>query len=482
MARPADHDARLADDPAPLLLARFPDGTDLGAELLALLGSPTIADKSWVWRQYDHQLFLNTVVGPGADATVLRLKGTGRAIALSTDGKARFCRLEPRTGGRLVVLEAARNVACAGADPRALVNCLNFGNPEHPEVMWQFAEVVDGMSEACRALQIPVIGGNVSFYNESQGHDIDPTPVVGVIGLIDSLDRPPPGPRFAPGHHVVTLGATALELGGSEWAAVVHGLGDGAPPVADLDLAARAHGLVRDLVASRLVTAVHDASDGGWAVALAEAAIVGGCGFAVAAEPGIPAAAWCFAESASRVLVAVTPQRLSEVLTRAADAGVPARDVGMTGGARLIVDGVLDLALADADTRLARRDPRSRRWRRARRRVGPGRAAPNACVVRGAGDSGGRWGLRRVGRIVRRESLPLEVRHDLGDRRRGVAVVGRDAEIGRVRLLVAVVVLARPRRAELGRDVEIDLARAGGARREVAHGPLATVRASSRGR
>jgi phosphoribosylformylglycinamidine (FGAM) synthase-like enzyme len=348
MARPTDHEARLADDPAPLLLARFPDGTDLGTELLALLASPTIADKSWVWRQYDHQLFLNTVVGPGADATVLRLKGTSRAVALSTDGKARFCRLEPRTGGRLVVLEAARNVACAGADPRALVNCLNFGNPEHPEVMWQFAEVVDGVSEACRALGIPVIGGNVSFYNESQGRDIDPTPVVGVVGLIDSLDRPPPGPGFAPGHHVVTLGATAVELGGSEWAAVLHGLGDGAPPVADLDLAARAHGLVRDLVATRLVAAVHDASDGGWAVALAEAAIAGACGFAVAPEPGIPTAAWCFAESASRVLVAVAPDRLSEVLTRAADAGVPARDIGMTGGPRLVVDGVFDVALSDA--------------------------------------------------------------------------------------------------------------------------------------
>jgi len=348
IARPGGHDARLADDPAPALLARFPAGTDLGEELLALLATPTIADKAWVWRQYDHQLFLNTVVGPGADAAVLRLKGTSRALALSTDGKARFCRLDPRTGGRLVVLEATRNVSCVGAEPRALVNCLNFGNPEHPEVMWQFSEVVEGMSEACEALRLPVIGGNVSFYNESQGRDIDPTPVVGVVGLIEALDAPPPGPRFAPGQHVVTLGATGVELGGSEWASVMHGLEGGSPPRADLDAARALHGLVRDVVASRLVSAVHDASDGGYAVALAEAAIMGSCGFAVAPDPQIPAAVWCFSESASRVVVAVDPGALDELLLRAADAGVPARDAGMTGGDRLVVDGVLDVALADA--------------------------------------------------------------------------------------------------------------------------------------
>ena len=188
MARPAGQDALVAADPTATLLAGFPDGTDLSGELLDLLATPTIADKSWVWHQYDHQLFLNTVVGPGADAAVLRLKGTDRALALATDGKGRFCRLDPRTGGRLTVLEAARNVACAGARPLALVNCLNFGNPEHPEVMWQFSEVVEGMSEACAALGLPVVGGNVSFYNESRGADIDPTPVVGVIGLVDELD------------------------------------------------------------------------------------------------------------------------------------------------------------------------------------------------------------------------------------------------------------------------------------------------------
>src|SRR5262249_6633541 len=178
---------------------KFPAGADLSGELLALLATPTIADKTWVSRQYDHQLFLNTVVGPGGDAAVLRVKGTKKALAMATDGKARFCQLDPRTGGKLVVLEAARNVSCSGARSIALVHCLNFGNPEHTEVMWQFSEVVEGMSEACEALGFPVIGGNVSFYNTSGDDDIHPTPVAGVIGLIDSLDAVPPAPRLRRG-------------------------------------------------------------------------------------------------------------------------------------------------------------------------------------------------------------------------------------------------------------------------------------------
>jgi len=349
LERPATQDALIAADPWPTLATRVPDGADLSGELLALLATPTIADKSWVWRQYDHQLFLNTVVGPGADAAVLRLKGTSRALAIATDGKGRFCRLDPRTGGRLVVLEAARNVACAGADPRALVNCLNFGNPEHPEVMWQFREVVDGMAEACVALGIPVVGGNVSFYNESRGADIDPTPVVGVIGLIDRLDDRPPVPSVGPGEHLVVLGATRAELGGSEWAAVVHGLDGGAPPLADLDVAARLHTFVRDLVVERTVTGVHDCSDGGLAVALAEMAFGGGCGFTLTPEPGLPVAAWCFAESASRIVVAVDARPLPHVLRRAAEAGIPAADIGAAGGDRLLVEGAFDVALADAE-------------------------------------------------------------------------------------------------------------------------------------
>jgi len=343
-ARPPGQDALQAADPAPELAARFPDGVDASGELLELLATPTIADKSWVWRQYDHQLFLNTVAGPGADAAVLRLKETDRALALTTDGKGRFCRLDPRTGGALAVLEAARNIACVGARPVALVNCLNFGNPEHPEVMWQFAETVDGMSEACRELGIPVVGGNVSFYNESLGRDIDPTPVVGLLGLIDELDDRPPPAAFAGGTRIVVLGETAAELGGSEWAAVVHRLDGGLPPRADLAAAGALHELVRALVADGLVDGVHDCSDGGLAVALAEMAITGECGFDVA----IGGAVECFSESASRVVCEVDPVLVDEVLARAATAGVGVADVGEAGGDRLVAREAFDVPLADA--------------------------------------------------------------------------------------------------------------------------------------
>jgi len=343
-ARPAGQDALQAADPAPELAARFPAGADLSGELLALLGTPTIAEKSWVWRQYDHQLFLNTIAGPGSDAAVLRLKGTDRALALTTDGKGRFCRLDPRTGGQLAVLEAARNIACGGARPVALVNCLNFGNPEHPEVMWQFTEVVAGMSEACTALSIPVVGGNVSFYNESLGHDIDPTPVVGVLGIVDEVDDRPPPAALAGGTRIVVLGETANELGGSEWAAVVHRLDGGMPPRADVGGAHAVHELARALVSGGLVDGVHDCSDGGLAVALAEMAIAGECGFDVS----IGGALECFSESASRFACAVAPVLVDEVLSRAGAAGVPAAAVGEARGDRLIAAGAFDVPLSDA--------------------------------------------------------------------------------------------------------------------------------------
>ncbi|MFN8034863.1 MAG: phosphoribosylformylglycinamidine synthase subunit PurL [Acidimicrobiia bacterium] len=348
LARPAEQDALNDADPWAELVERFPDGTDLSGELLALLATPTIADKRWVSRQYDHQLFLNTVVGPGADAAVLRLKGTHRGLALSTDGKARFCRLDPRTGARLAVLEAARNVATSGAAPKALVNCLNFGNPEHPEVMWQFSEVVDGMAEACSALGIPVIGGNVSFYNESRGVDIDPTPVVGVIGLLERLDTAPPVARMHPGDELVLLGATGVELGGSEWA-VRHGLRGGRPPAADLDTACALHECLRGLVADRLIAGIHDCSDGGLATALAEMAIDGDTGFVVTLPEG-PRAAMSFSESASRVVLAVAAERVPAVLARASVAGVHVGRLGRAGGSRLVAEGAFDVASSDAGT------------------------------------------------------------------------------------------------------------------------------------
>jgi phosphoribosylformylglycinamidine synthase len=223
------------------------------------------------------------------------------------------------------------------------VNCLNFGNPEHPEVMWQFSEVVDGMSEACAALGLPVIGGNVSFYNESRGADIDPTPVVGVIGLIDALTDVPPPAQLRDGDTIVLLGTTRPELGGSSWA-TLHGLRDGAPPEADLDVAARLHALVADLVRERIPAGVHDCSDGGLAVALSEMAIHGEVGFDVDLGDALA----CFSESTSRVVLSVPPDRVDDVLRRAGAARVPAEVLGVATGARLVAAGAFAVDLETA--------------------------------------------------------------------------------------------------------------------------------------
>jgi phosphoribosylformylglycinamidine synthase len=302
-----------------------------------------------VWRQYDHQLFLNTVTGPGGDAAVLRLAAPGlpasrRGLALSTDSNPRWCAVDPRAGTALVVAESALNVACAGARPVALVNCLNFGNPEHPEVMWQLSEAIDGMAEACRALAIPVVGGNVSLYNESAGVDIDPTPVVAVLGVIDDLARRPPGAVLVEGTCLVLLGATDRSLAGSRWAVEQCDHRGGVLPALDLE----AHGtllqLVADLVAdSALVVGVHDVSDGGLGLTLAECAVHAGVGCVV---HGVDGHAELFSESPGRVVVGTTDPH--EVLARAAAAGVVARILGQPGGDRLVVEGLVDASVADA--------------------------------------------------------------------------------------------------------------------------------------
>ena len=342
--------ARPMQEPAPVP----PMGDDLvavdaGAELLDLL-----VDPSWVYRQYDHQLFLNTVEAPGADAAVLLLKAPGlpaaarqarRGIAISTDGNNRWCAVDPRAGTALLVAESALNVACVGARPAAVVNCLNFGNPEHPEVMWQLSEAIDGMAEACLALSLPVVGGNVSLYNESRGRDIDPTPVVGVVGLIDHLDRRPPGVRLVEGGQLLLLGTTVPGLGGSLYALRAHGRRGGPLPPLDLTAHARLLDLVRALAVDAVVAGVHDVSEGGLGVALAEMAVRSGVGFSV---DGIDGVAQLFSESPSRVVVCVAPDRAAAVEARAAAAGVPVTVLGTAGGDRLRVAGMLDVGVAEA--------------------------------------------------------------------------------------------------------------------------------------
>jgi phosphoribosylformylglycinamidine synthase II len=342
-AEPPDLVARLGDDAA----AALAPPADAGADLLAML-----ADTSWVWSQYDHQLFLNTVEGPGGDASVLRLKhpvtgqATGRGLAMTTDGNHRWCALDPRRGTALVVAEAVANLATVGARPLALVNCLNFGNPEHPEVMWQLSGAIDGMGDACRALRLPVVGGNVSLYNESRGRDIDPTPVVAVVGLVDDLETPPPGVGLVEGTRIVVLGAESAALSGSRWA-WDRGHRRGSPPGLDLDRHAATCALVRDLVATGLVLGAHDAGEGGLGLALAEMAVAAGVGFRIALPDGADHA-WLFGEAPGRFVLAVDPAALGELQRRQARAGVEGRVVGDAGGDRLVIDPLVDVGLAEA--------------------------------------------------------------------------------------------------------------------------------------
>lgn len=335
----------------------LPPPADAGADLLDLLSDP-----SWIYHQYDHMLFCNTVVGPGGDATVLRLKhpetgtDTGRGLALTTDGNHRWCAVDPRVGTAMTVAEAVLNLACVGARPLALVNCLNFGNPEHPEVMWQFSEAVDGMAEACDALGIPVVGGNVSLYNESNGHNIDPTPVIGLLGVIDSLTRIPPGLAWRDGDRVVVLGEGGPELSGSLWAASVAGHKRGGLPELDYEQHRRVAGLVAGLVADDCLSAVHDVSSGGLGVALAEMAAVSGVGFRGARIHGH---AELFGEAPSRVVAAVNPELLPEVEGAAAATGVTVSRIGLAAGERFSVKGLLDLDMSDLSNRWRSSSPAS---------------------------------------------------------------------------------------------------------------------------
>ncbi len=310
--------------------------------LRALLGSPTIASKRWVYRQYDHTVRTNTLVIAGMGTPVVRIKGTERALAMSLDGNGRYGFLDPRRGAILAVSEAARNVACAGAEPIGATNCLNFGNPERPEIMWQFVEAVDGIGEACRALGIPITGGNVSLYNETDGRAVYPTPVIGVVGLLERAERCVRRGFQARGDAIVLLGAPRPVLGGTEYLKVVHGLVRGMPPEPGL-LAEAA--LIRLLVSGAslgLLRSAHDCSDGGLAVALAESCFETG---GVGAEVDVPAAAegplahvtTLFGEMASCVVVSTANAGVDRLLALAESTGVAARRIGSTIDGRLTI-------------------------------------------------------------------------------------------------------------------------------------------------
>ncbi|HZS15914.1 MAG TPA: phosphoribosylformylglycinamidine synthase subunit PurL [Candidatus Dormibacteraeota bacterium] len=348
--RPAGLDALLARDP---LQATPP--FDAATALLTLLASPNIGSRRPIFRRYDHQVGDDTVIAPGGDAALLRVKGTTLGVAVTTDGNARYGRLDPRRGAEIAVAEAARNVVATGAEPLAVTNCLNFGNPEKAEVFWQLSEAVDGIAAACESLQTPVVSGNVSLYNDTTGVSIDPTPVIGMVGRIEDVNRRLTPAFVAEGDAVYLVGPVDAELGGSEYQRLAHGVAEGPPPRLDLDLERRVQQAVREAALQGLLRSAHDVAEGGLAVALAECAIAGGHGVraglseipAIEGPPSL-AAGILFGETQSRFVVSV--EKESEVQLRALfdQRTVPYRGIGVVGGGRITVEGAVDVSLDDA--------------------------------------------------------------------------------------------------------------------------------------
>jgi len=320
---------------------RLAESGDFTAQLKQLLASPNVCSKRWVWQQYDHMVQTNTVEAPGAgDAGVIRIKGLNRGLAMSLDGNGRWCYLDPRLGAMHAVAEAARKVACAGATPVGATNCLNFGNPEKPHIMWQFSQVIDGMTKACEELDTPITGGNVSFYNETLGEGIYPTPVVGVVGILEDVHKTAKMHFTAPGRKIVLLRANEpgdavdveSEFGSSEYSKEVLGTIWGYPPQLDLEHEAALQRALVDMIRSGLVESAHDCADGGIAVALTEASLTAGMGCKVQlAEQNLPPEFLLFGEDASRVIVSCDSAHLARVREMAAEHEVHADVLGETG-------------------------------------------------------------------------------------------------------------------------------------------------------
>jgi phosphoribosylformylglycinamidine synthase subunit PurL len=320
----------------------LPDVKDANAALLSLLESPTIASKRWVYEQYDHMVRTNTMVRPGSDAAVVRIKGTNKALAMTVDCNSRYCLLHPYEGARLAVAEAARNLVCSGAEPIGLTDCLNFGNPERPEIMWQFVLAIEGLKDACEYFAIPIVSGNVSFYNETNGLSIYPTPMLGMVGLIDSADKTMTQWFKQDGDEILLLGKAREDLGGSEYLKVLHHREQGSPPLLNLETEKALHDFILNVVREGVVQSAHDCSDGGLSVALAECCISGpdarrGAVVQLSLDD-LRRDALLFGESQSRVVLSVKPEMAGQLLNRAWDSGIPAMKIGVVGGDRFVID------------------------------------------------------------------------------------------------------------------------------------------------
>ena len=322
---------------------------DYNQTLLKLLDTPTIASKAWIYEQYDHMVRTDTVFLPGHDAALVRIKGTQKGIAISTDCNGLYCYLNPYEGGKIAVAEAARNVACSGAKPLAVTNCLNFGNPMKPEIFWQFRKAVEGISEACRALETPVTGGNVSFYNESPKGAIYPTPTIGMVGILEDIELRIPSFFQNVGDSIYLLGETFEELGGSQYLLVEHGLRLGVPPRLDLKKERALQNLILDCAKARLLKSCHDLSDGGLAVAISES-LLGKVSHPLGARVNLDFGnhlrrdALLFGETQSRVLISLNPSKERELETQAKQYGVPYFKIGQIAESGLQIQSLVDLS------------------------------------------------------------------------------------------------------------------------------------------
>jgi len=336
-------------------LGDIPESTDIAADLLKLMASPNLASRRWIWEQYDSQVGADTVQKPGGDAAVVRVHGTQKALAITTDCTPRYCYADPYEGGKQAIAEAYRNLCAVGARPLAVTNCLNFGNPQRPEIMAQFVGCLEGMGEACRALDFPIVSGNVSLYNESKatggGSAILPTPAIGGVGLLEDWDKSATIAFKAESEHLILIGHSNSLVGQSLWLDICHNRRDGAPPPVDLDAEKRAGECIRRLIDDGHVTAVHDCSDGGAAVAVAEMALAGGIGITMTVVEQIPnPGAILFGEDQGRYVVTTRDPDTVRGMANAAELfAVP---IGTTGGDSLVFDlvgrgGPQSVSLAD---------------------------------------------------------------------------------------------------------------------------------------
>jgi phosphoribosylformylglycinamidine synthase II len=317
-------------------LSGLPVPKSMSEVLRRLLASPNIASAEWVFRQYDHMVQTNTVVAPGGDAAVLQLKGYRQGIAITADGNGRYCYLDPYAGAQLVLAEAMRNLVCVGAEPAGVTDCLNFGNPEKPDRFWQFTRCVEGLADGCRAFRLPVVSGNVSFYNETPDTAVYPTPVLGLVGVLDDVKKHCTVGLKRRGDVILLLGETREDLGGSEYLKRVHNTVTGKPPALDLDLERKVQSVCLEAVRQGLAASAHDCSDGGLAVTLAESCLQGQRGAQVTLpESAVRLDAQLFGESPSRIVISARPEHAARIQELAAQAGAPVSVLGTVGGKTL---------------------------------------------------------------------------------------------------------------------------------------------------